>query len=269
MRIKILQTLLMLIALADLRSEWNGLVEAEKAFARTSVAKGTKEAFLSVLDDQSVIFRPRAVPGRKWFQENPASPVQLNWQPEFADIATAGDLGYTTGPWEMRRTPQDPPDAFGHYVTVWRKQPGGEWKVAIDIGIGHDNVPKPATVDSPPLAQDTAAAKPRPEVDAARTAIVSADKAAMTSLPQYLAPDVRLYRDGSRPFAGKAAAEKRLSEVREAPAGTQAAAVVSAAADLGYTYGSSETANYMRIWKKQRDGSWKIVLDLATALPKQ
>ena len=265
----ILQTLLVLVALADLRGEWNGLVEAEKTFARASVAKGTKEAFLAVLNDESVIFRPRAVPGRKWFQENPASPVQLSWEPEFADIAAAGDLGYTTGPWEVRRTPQDPPGGFGHYVTVWRKQTGGEWKVAIDIGVGHDNVPKPSRVDSPPLARETAAAKPRQEVDAARSAIAAADKAAMASLPQYFAADVRLYRDGSRPVVGKASAEKRLSEARETAAGLQAAVEVSASADLGYTYGSSETANYMRIWKKQRDGSWKIVLDLATTLPKQ
>jgi ketosteroid isomerase-like protein len=266
---RILPTLLVLIALADLRGEWNGLVEAEKNFAGTSVAKGTKEAFLSVLNDESVIFRPRAVPGRKWFQENPAAPVQLSWQPEFADIATAGDLGYTTGPWEVRRTPQEPPGAFGHYVTVWRKQPNGEWKVAIDIGIGHEPAPKPTAVDSPPLVKETTPAKPRQEVDAARSAIAAADKSAMTSLLQHVAPDVRLYRDGSRPFIGKAAAEKRLGEVRESAAGTLAAAVMSASADLGYTYGSSETANYMRIWKKQRDGSWKIVLDLATSVPKQ
>jgi len=94
---RILQTLFLLIALADLRSEWNGLVEAEKSFARTSVARGTKEAFLAVLNDESVIFRPRAVPGRKWFQDNPASPLQLSWEPEIGDIASAGDLGYTTG----------------------------------------------------------------------------------------------------------------------------------------------------------------------------
>jgi ketosteroid isomerase-like protein len=62
-------------------------------------------------------------------KENPAPTSQLSWEPEFADIAKAGDLGYTTGPWEVRRTPQDAPAGYGHYVTMWRKQPmvNGRW----------------------------------------------------------------------------------------------------------------------------------------------
>ncbi len=255
--------------MADLRTQWTSLVEAEKTFAKTSIAKGTKEAFLSVLDDESVIFRPRAVPGKKWFQENPGSPAQLSWAPEFADIAASGDLGYTTGPWEVRRTPQDPPAGFGHYVTLWHKQPNGEWKVAIDIGIGHNPVDKPSAVDSPQLPKDVGSGKPKTEVEAARAAIASADKAAMSSLPQHLATDVRLYRDGSVPLIGKAAAEKRLAEAKDKLAGTPTGAIVSSSADLGYTYGTTENANYLRIWKKQRDGSWKIVLDLLNPLPKQ
>ena len=100
-------TLLLLFTLADLRASWNSLVDAERSFARTSLSKGARDAFLSVLADDSIIFRPRAVPGRKWTQENPAPTGQLSWAPEFADIATGGDLGYTTDPWELRRTPKD------------------------------------------------------------------------------------------------------------------------------------------------------------------
>jgi ketosteroid isomerase-like protein len=43
---------------------------------------------------------------------------------------------------------------------------------------------------------------------------------------------------------------------------------VSAAGDLGYTYGSirteglAEKSYYMRVWKKQSDGTWKVVLDV-------
>ena len=264
----LIRILIVLLAMADLKTQWSSLVDAEKTFAKTSVAKGTKDAFLSALDDQSVIFRPRAVPGRKWFQENPAPPAQLSWEPEYADIAAAGDLGYTTGPWEVRRTPQDQPAGFGHYVTLWRKPAGGDWKIAIDIGISHDRVAKPSTVDSPELPKDVAAARPKTDIDAARTAIAAADKAAMSELPKYLAPDVRLYREGSLPFTGKAAAEKRLAESRDSLVGAQTAAMVSSSADLGYTYGTTDSANYLRIWKKQRDGSWKIVLDLLNPFPK-
>src|SRR5689334_20260277 len=160
----LLSVLLVTAVFADLRPSWDSLVEAERSFARTSVAKGTKEAFLGVLAEDSIIFRPTAVPGRKWFQENPPASSQLNWAPEFADIAAAGDLGYTTGPYEVRRTAQDEPVAFGHYVTLWRKQPNGEWKVVIDNGISHDRSPKPAKVDSPVLRKQVGAAKSKAEI---------------------------------------------------------------------------------------------------------
>lgn len=54
---------------------------------------------------------------------------------------------------------------------------------------------------------------------------------------------------------------------------------ISNAADLGYSYGmaefkpqdsskQTEYSNYLRIWKKHRDGSWKIVLDMLSPAPK-
>src|ERR1043165_4031926 len=103
----VLLTFIALVAAADARLVWDSLVEAERSFARTSITKGTKDAFMSVLAEESIIFRPRAVNGKKWFTENPGATTQLSWEPEFADISAGGDLGYTTGPWEVRRTPQD------------------------------------------------------------------------------------------------------------------------------------------------------------------
>ena len=91
-------------------------------------------------------------------QENLAAAGQLNWAPEFADIAVSGDLGYTTGPWEFRRSPKDAPVAFGHYVTLWRKQNNGAWKVEVDIGIGHDKFALPDKVESPSIPKEVAAA---------------------------------------------------------------------------------------------------------------
>jgi ketosteroid isomerase-like protein len=53
---------------------------------------------------------------------------------------------------------------------------------------------------------------------------------------------------------------------------------ISASGDLGYTYGTYEFravgkdgnpvvehGKYTSIWKKQRDGSWKVVLDMGNA----
>ena len=264
---------------AELRPVWDSLVEAERGFARTSVSKGTKDAFLSVLTDDSILFRPHAVPGKKWTSENPAPPSQLSWEPEFADIAAAGDLGYTTGPWEVRRTPQDQPAGFGHYVTLWRKQPDGSWKLALDIGIGHDRSPKPAKVDSPPLAKDVAAPQASGTVDSNSKAIAAADRAAASSLANQFADAVRLYRNGSAPIIGQTAAQAKVREDQGTLVSNLLNTHVSASCDLGYTYGTAEFKpadttkpaqyfSYLRIWKKQKDGSWKIVLDLLSPGPK-
>src|SRR5579863_8587421 len=57
---------------------------------------------------------------------------------------------------------------------------------------------------------------------------------------------------------------------------------ISASGDLGYTYGTFEFRSkdkdgktvvdhgkYTSIWKKQKDGSWKVVLDMGNASPVQ
>jgi ketosteroid isomerase-like protein len=260
--------LLLTFAAADLRTSWESLVNAERAFAETSVEKGTKPAFLAVLAEDSIIFRPRAVPGKKWMQENPAAAGQLNWTPEFADIAASGDLGYTTGPWEFRRNPQDVPVAFGHYVTLWRKQSDGAWKVEIDIGIGHDKIARPNKVESPSIPKEVAAAKPKPDLEKSGTALVKADHEASAAVLKYLAADTRLYREGALPLVGDAAARDWLSKHPDDVNFEQSDVKIANAADLGYSFGATPNANYLRIWKKQRDGSWKIVLDLMSPVPK-
>ncbi|HYR87982.1 MAG TPA: DUF4440 domain-containing protein [Terriglobia bacterium] len=273
MRILVL-TLLLLAG--DLRSELNSLIETERAFARLSVGKGTRDAFLANLNNESIIFRPQAVPGKLWMEKNPPPTSQLSWQPAFADIAKSADLGYTTGPWEIRRTPQDAPGGFGHYVTVWRKQADGAWKIAIDIGISHAVPPKPASVESPRIGSDVEQRHAENEIQVARGVLLDAERAFSTSTETYLnvlAGDARLYRNNSFPFVGQAAIRRALVDYKGTFAWKVINADVSGSVDLAYTYGTAEfkaadtskaveRVNYLRIWKRQTGGDWKVVLDL-------
>lgn len=61
--------------------------------------------------------------------------LNISWQPDKAEVAKSGDLGYTSGKYQMRFN-----DASGKlisdrgkYVTVWKKQRDGSWKVFLDI----------------------------------------------------------------------------------------------------------------------------------------
>lgn len=58
----------------------------------------------------------------------------LTWEPTRADIAVSGDLGWTTGTWEVRPAPDAAPTSRGLYVSIWRKQPDRSWKVVMDLG---------------------------------------------------------------------------------------------------------------------------------------
>ncbi|HVF60595.1 MAG TPA: DUF4440 domain-containing protein [Thermoanaerobaculia bacterium] len=63
--------------------------------------------------------------------------TDLRWQPLVAEASAAGDLGYTIGAWDFieRREGAAPAvTARGRYLTVWRKQHDGSWRVVADIG---------------------------------------------------------------------------------------------------------------------------------------
>jgi ketosteroid isomerase-like protein len=60
---------------------------------------------------------------------------RLVWEPGRAEVALGGDLGYTIGDYRVEATAS--PDSVlsrGKYLTVWRRQPDGSWKVEADIG---------------------------------------------------------------------------------------------------------------------------------------
>ncbi|MBI4263174.1 MAG: DUF4440 domain-containing protein [Acidobacteria bacterium] len=68
---------------------------------------------------------------RTTFTEMSSAPgFALSWTPARADVGATGDLGYTTGNYEM--TMGGVADK-GKYVTVWKKQADGAWKVVEDI----------------------------------------------------------------------------------------------------------------------------------------
>jgi ketosteroid isomerase-like protein len=65
------------------------------------------------------------------------STAQLVWDPIRAEISNANDLGYTIGSYRVIRVgaaEDEPPLSHGMYLTVWRRQADGAWKVAADIG---------------------------------------------------------------------------------------------------------------------------------------
>lgn len=262
---------------------WTSLVEAERAFAATSLAKGTRAAFLEYLAEDSILFRPGPVAGKKWIEEHPASPSLLTWEPTFADVAHSGDLGYTTGPWEIRpSSPKEKPTAYGHYVSVWKRQSDGAWKVAVDLGVSHAAPAETSRILQSGTLNTGGKAHRGIRIDEERSELLAFDRelahavsekgSAQTYL-RYLADDARFYRANAFPVVGKREIFAMLSQSGGKPVLQPNRADISNAADLGYTYGTSRSmapdsagaagvaGNYVRIWKR-RGNRWTLVLDI-------
>ena len=142
----------------------DSLVAAERAFAALSVERGLMEAFVANLAEDAVLFRPRPVTGRRLWRARGPSAATLAWAPDYAEIAGAGDLGVTSGPWEFRSPPErNLPPGHGHFISMWRKTREGAWRVAVDIGIEHEKLergleaeltPGPTHPKPPPTPRD-------------------------------------------------------------------------------------------------------------------
>ena len=59
----------------------------------------------------------------------------LRWQAEIAEVSGAADLGYTIGPYHMEfQDPEGNPVVIdGKFLTIWKRQPDGSWKTAVDM----------------------------------------------------------------------------------------------------------------------------------------
>ena len=64
--------------------------------------------------------------------------LRLRWKPLFSDVSDDGTLGWTFG----NAHGFGPRGEFrSKYVTVWRKQADGAWKVVADLGTPGEAVP--------------------------------------------------------------------------------------------------------------------------------
>ena len=61
---------------------------------------------------------------------------QLTWTTTDAQMGPSGDMGYTWGHFEghSKDAAGNPVTTSGRYITLWRKEKDGSWKVALDAG---------------------------------------------------------------------------------------------------------------------------------------
>lgn len=264
----------------DLEKTVQSVIEAELSYNRLAAEKNFALASVEVFADDGVAFAPGPVNGKKFWGTQTEAP-NLTWKPVFATASRAGDLGYTTGPWELRKQREDSkPAAFGHYNTIWRKNKEGVWKVAVDVGTSHPEPTEPpgeveTFVPDFPVAQPDAVRKKLEDAEKSFAELLLKDAGAAALA---MAGDgIRIYRDGAFPAVGKTAARLMLSSDHGKIKRTRSGGGVSRSNDLAYSYGeySSERTNviergiYLSIWQLDLASEWRLVLDLQKKSPEK
>lgn len=114
------------------------LIELEVRFAK-SVAEGGGKAFATWFADDAVTLnngRPPVLGRANIAAQATWDPktYQLSWTPTGAQMGPSNDMGFTWGHYEGRSTDKNgqPVITSGRYMTIWKKQADGKWKVTMD-----------------------------------------------------------------------------------------------------------------------------------------
>lgn len=125
------------------------LFDLEAKFARAT-AEGGGPAFASFFADDAVTLANGKAPvvghaaiaaQTTWSPRD----YQLTWTPEGGRMSPSGDMGFTWGHYEGKAKDRNgnPVITTGRYMTIWRRQPDGSWKVVLD-----------SSNDGPPASND-------------------------------------------------------------------------------------------------------------------
>jgi ketosteroid isomerase-like protein len=113
------------------------ILAADKAFSALSEEEGPKAAMLEYVasDAKLLSVLPQGADGVKAeFMQLPLT-AKLTWYPSYADVSESGDLGYTWGRYTLTvPMARKPLVQMGTYVTIWKREVGGGWKVVLDGG---------------------------------------------------------------------------------------------------------------------------------------
>jgi ketosteroid isomerase-like protein len=121
----------------NLEAERSAILEADLSFSRMSEEKGAAQAFYEFVVPEAINLQAGEPPirGRDAIKIHLAAGPQgfFTWQPAAADVAQSGDMGYTWGTavFQGKGVDEKPRINYSKYVTVWRKQNNGRWKVVL------------------------------------------------------------------------------------------------------------------------------------------
>ena len=255
------------------------IYDTERAFEKAVAEKGIRDGFIEYLSPTGVMFFPQPANAREVWAKRPASVAALTWNPIKIEVSSNGALGYSIGNSVYRpKGKTDTNEIHGHYLSVWSRQPNGDYRAVLDTGINHaTRAPneqdwKPTTPPSPPESN------PKNKF-AGDSSIgfyqMAEEKGFGRAYKVYGADDMYLMRDGDLPVVGREAAAKFIENRKLAVRFTKRKSFIEAG-DLAYVYSGyvlldkngveKEKGSFIQVWKL-RGGNWRIAADVFVPIP--
>jgi len=279
----------------DLAAERAAVAAIDREFDAATAERGA-EAWASYFADDGMMLSDGdgAIRGREAIREamgpflnNPDT--SLRWTPLLQEVSNDATLGYTVGRYHVsaKTAKGEAVSADGKYLTVWRKQADGTWKITVDLG--NPGLPFPEGTEPPAAVREAAGAPAsrgaQAEEEALRQTSTAFQKAVAErgaeGCAKFFTADGILYDYGKPVAVGPEAVRAVMNAFLEGdsissfvwePIGVE----LSGDATLGLTYGWFETTGkgedgetkvsqgkYATIWRKLPDGSWKVAVDVA------
>ncbi len=125
----------------DVKSEGEKLMQTSREWSKVAATKDV-DKILSYWSDDAVVMSAGepTLKGKDGIRQMVAGSFkdpafQISWEPQSAEIAKSGDLGYL-----LETTKMTLPDSLGNTtiqnfnaVTIWKKQADGNWKCVVDV----------------------------------------------------------------------------------------------------------------------------------------
>ena len=248
------------------------LAAAETAFAAHSVREDMRAAFLAKFADDGVFVREGAwIVSNDFLRDRPAPPSCSTGGPHTSRSRAPASWACRRAPGRSpaRRT-RDRRRPTGSTSPSGGAQPGGPWKVAVDLGISNPSdslwneplVARPAPIAPASSADGLAQAE-------ARFAKAVAAGGAQAGYAAFGAAQLRYYRSGHGPIASRKAALDSPAMGKERFVYTVERSETARSGDFGYARGryaegaapEKPLGAFLRVWRLEAEG-WRIVLDV-------
>ena len=255
------------------------IYETERAFEKMVAENGMKAGFIEFMAPGGVMFMPEPVNAREHWTAHPGTPAALTWNPVFIEVSSNGLLAYSIGNSIYRpKGKDDPTEYHGHYLSVWSRQPNGDYRAALDTGINHEKpVSIPTDWKTPAIAKPELNKEKLSAADSSTGFWGAIENAGPSkAYKSFLAEDAVLLREGRQPIFGKKAAIRYIEDQAVRINFPKRKAFIESA-DLAYVYNTytlfekdgkeMERGNFVQVWRLRR-GKWLIAAEAWVPMPK-